>query len=383
MLNKQGIRSAGQKRTMDRTRDQYSELIEGLDQPAMPFSSDTDAPIHPACLEAMMLANAGTAMPYGLDVASVRAAAQLAELFKAPSPAQLVFGGTGANLLALAAVTQRGAGVACTDIAHLHVDEAAACEARLGCKLLVLPNRDGKLDSMQLEEAIDASDPVHGPRFSAISLSIVTEVGTVYSPGELARIAEVAGRHGLSIQIDGARLGYGLVLYPELSHLFSQLHAEFGCPVSLVVGGTKFGMMHGEAIVSFGKNDPAVIANLARSLGQLPAKTRFIGAQFLALLEGDLWTQLAHHACDMAQRLSVGLAKWKELDIGLVESNSLYPRLEDDELATALKGWSNFAGWPSAGSQRYRLMTSWATSDIDVDRFVVAVDRLLEFRTLL
>ena len=273
--------------------------------PGVTFASDNAATVHPAVMDALAAANRGHAIAYGNDTYTEQLRGVMRERFGAPVEVLPVWGGTGANIVSLACLLRASDAVICTDSAHIHVDEAGAPERMAGAKLIAVPTPDGKLQPDQLEPYVHWLGDEHHPQAKVVSITQSTETGALYSLDEVAAIADAAHRHGMLLHVDGARIANAVAA------LGCELRAatiDAGVDV-LSFGGTKNGMMYGEAVV-FCRPELADNARAVRKqLAQLPSKARFISAQLLALLEGDLWLQLATHANAMAALLATKVAE--------------------------------------------------------------------------
>src|SRR5918998_1916646 len=255
-----------------------------MDRNRRGFASDNNAGVHPRVWDALRSADQGHAVAYGDDVYTERAVSLFREQFGEAAEVFFVFGGTGANVSALAAVTRPFRAVVCAESAHVNVDECGAPERFTGCKLLDLPTPDGKLRPEQVEPLLARLGDQHHVQPRVVTVSQATELGTVYTVEELSRLAAFAHGRGMLLHMDGARLANAAA---HLNASLKELTAGAGVDV-LSFGGTKNGMMYGEAVVFF---DPALAEEfkfVRKQSAQLPSKTRFIAAQFAALLEGDL-----------------------------------------------------------------------------------------------
>lgn len=333
------------------------------------FRSDNTAPVHPRVLEAIAAANSGSAGAYGCDEWTARAGDWFRSQFGDRSEAFLVWNGTGANVAALRALSRPWHGVITSEHAHINVDECGAPELIAGVKLIDLPSADGKLTAARIDEAARRGvGSEHHLQPAVVSISQTTEYGTVYSLDELAAIAEVTRRHGLRLHIDGARF----------SNAAAALDASFGAMAAAAgvdavsFGFTKNGAMAAEAVVVF---DPTVAAEfryLRKQTTQLASKMRYLAAQVTAMAEGDLWLHNARHANAMARRLAEGLVDVPGLVITQrVEANAVFAILPAG-MTERLQRDLHFHVWNEATGE-VRLMTSWATSEADVDELVAAV----------
>jgi len=301
----------------------------------MYFASDNAGPVHPKVMEALMAANAGYALPYGADPIMDEVRARIRALFEAPEAAvYLVATGTAANALALATLCKPWETVFCTAPAHIHVDECNAPEFFTGgAKLTLVPGADAKMTADALRAVIESEETrgVHGPQRGPLSLTNVTELGTVYSVAEIATLTGVAKDHGLATHLDGARLANALAATGARP---AEMTWKAGID-AVSFGGTKNGLMGVEAVVLF---DPARAweFELRRKRGaHLFSKHRYLSAQMLAYLEGDLWLELARTANAANARLVEGLKA-----TGVVE------------YAHPPRANMGFAAWPRAAHKR-------------------------------
>ncbi len=267
------------------------------------FASDNYAGVHPVIMEALLRANAGHASSYGADDFTQRAIARFKEQLGDDIEVFFAYNGTGANVLGLSALMQSHNSIICSDLAHINVDESTAPEKFMGCKLVTIPTIDGKIYPAQIEERIRRVDDQHHPQARVISISQTTEYATVYTIDEIRAISAVARKHNLYLHMDGSRIANAAV---SLGESLRAITRDAGVDV-LSFGGTKNGMMFGEAVVFF---NPALAKSFKfiRKQGmQLHSKMRFIGAQFEALLTNDVWKKNAAHANAMAKLLEKAL----------------------------------------------------------------------------
>ncbi len=336
------------------------------------FASDNGAGVHPRVLAALAAANHGHAPAYGNDAWTARAVDALRTAFGGRAEAMLCFGGTGANVVALATVTRRYDAILCADSAHILNSECAAVEHYCGGKLTPIATPDGKLTPELLTPALGPTRGVHHARPRVLSLTQPTEWGTLYSVDELRTLCDFAHGRGLAVHVDGARFANAAA---ALEVSLAALSYEVGVDV-LSFGGTKNGLMGAEAVLVF---DPALAEEAAyarKQSTQLASKMRFIAAQFEAYLEGELWRQLASHANAMAARLAATLAAVHGLEfVCPVETNQLFARLPRAALA-ALQREFPFYTWRESDAVA-RWITSFDTTPDDVDAFAEAVTREL------
>ena len=336
------------------------------------FASDNGAGIHPAVLAAIADANRGHASAYGNDVWTHKALDALRAAFGGKAEALLCFGGTGANVVALATVTRRYDAILCADSAHIVNSECAAVEHYCGGKLLPLASIDGKLTPELVASALGPTRGVHHARPRVLSIPHPTEWGTLYSVAEMRALCEFAHAHQLFVHVDGARFANAAA---ALEVSLAAISSEVGVDV-LSFGGTKNGLLGAEAVVLF---DSALIEEAAyarKQTTQLASKMRFLAAQFLAYLDGELWRSLASQANDMAAHLVAALQDVDGLQwVCPVETNMLFPRLPRAALA-ALQRDFDFYTWRDSDAVA-RWVTSFDTTRDDVDAFASAVKRAL------
>jgi threonine aldolase len=342
-------------------------------RPKRGFASDNNAGVHPRVLDALRTANHGHAVAYGDDAYTETAVRLFRERFGGRAEVFFVFGGTGANVSALAAVTRPYQAVVCAETSHVNVDECGAVERFGGCKLLPLPPTGGKLRPGQIEPLLALRGDQHHSQPRVVSVSQATELGTVYTVEELRGLAEFAHREGMLLHVDGARLANAAA---RLGVPLEELTAGAGVDV-LSFGGAKNGMMYGEAVVFF---DPALAEDfkfVRKQCAQLPSKTRFIAAQFEALLEDDLWLRTAAHANRMARRLAEELRAIPQVRLTQpVESNAVFAAMPPETIARVREHFY-FYVWDERASE-VRLMCSYDTTEEDVRDLAAAVRRALE-----
>src|SRR3954447_16964961 len=263
------------------------------------FASDNYAGAHPDVLAAVAEANRDHAVSYGDDAWTTRAHELLRAHFGEQADPWLVFNGTAANVLALGALCQTWEAVITPSTSHLHVDEAGAPERLAGVKLLTVPTADGKLRPGDLGALLGRVGDEHAIQPRVVSIANATELGTVYALDELRALADAAHASGLLLHVDGARLANAAV---ALGASLGELTTAAGVDVTSF-GATKLGALGVEALVFLRPGDAAGMAWRRKQHAQLASKMRFLSAQVVALLEGDLWRRCAEHANAMARRL--------------------------------------------------------------------------------
>jgi threonine aldolase len=345
-----------------------------LPPPDRTFASDNAAGAHPEVLAALAAANDRHALAYGADRWTARAVDAFRELFGAPVEVAFVWGGTGANVLALQSVLQPYHSVVCTSWAHLHVDETGAPERMVGTKLVAFPSDDGKVRVEHLDEAAAVLGEVHHSQPGLVTITQSTELGTLYTPDEIGVLAERAHALGMLVHVDGARIANAAAAIGDLR----ATTVDVGVDV-ISFGGTKNGMVYGEAVVWLRPELGRHAGFHRKQLGQLPSKMRFVSAQFLAMLEDDLWLRSAGHANAMAARLGRALAAVPGVSLPrAVEVNGVFPRLPHEAIAE-LQAWTPFYTWDAAAGE-VRLLCSFDTTDEDVDRLVAGVRHAVDGR---
>ncbi len=341
----------------------------------MDFRSDNIAGAHPRVIEALARANAGNASAYGGDELSQAVEARLAALFERPVRVFPVATGTAANALALSACAPPYGAVVCHRLAHIANDECGAPEFYAGgAKLVPLAGAYGKLDAGEVEATLARIGPgrPHNVPPAAVSLSQASELGTAYRADEIGRIAEVCRRRGLKLHVDGARFANAVV---ALNASPAELTWRAGVDL-LSFGVTKNGAIAAEAVVVFDAELGRDLDYRRKRAGQLFSKQRFAAAQWLAMLEGDLWRDCAAHANAMARRLGEGLAALPGLRLAApVEANEVFALLPEAVVRGLEAEGAKFHRWAAGaadGLACIRLVTAWNTEAADVARFLAA-----------
>jgi len=332
------------------------------------FGSDNHAGVHAAVLQAIASANVGHVHSYGNDPYTEQAVARFREVFGEQAEVYFVFNGTAANVLAIAAVNRPFEAVICTRSAHLNTDECGAPERFSGCKLLSVPSTDGKLTVQAIEAQVQGRGDEHQVRPKIISITQATELGTVYRPNEIAALADFAHARGMRLHMDGARLANAAA---SLEAGLRAITGDLGVDV-LTFGGTKNGLLLGEAVVFFNPDLARDFLFIRKQGMQLGSKMRFIAAQFDALLSNDLWLKSASHANAMAKRLAARVSGIPQVRITQkVEANAVFARLPPEALAAIRKEYF-FYTWDEVRGE-VRWMASFDTTEEDVDGLADAV----------
>ena len=332
-----------------------------MDRPRRGFASDNNAGVHPRVWDALRSADHGHAVAYGDDVYTETARRLFRERFGERAEVFFVFGGTGANVAALAALARPFEAVVCAETAHVNVDECGAPERFTGCKLIDLPTPDGKLRPEQIEPLLARVGDQHHVQPRVVTVSQPTELGTVYTVEELKRLAEFAHGRGMLLHVDGARLANAAA---HLDVSLQEMTADAGVD-ALSFGGAKNGMMYGEAVVFFDPRHAEEFRFVRKQCAQLPSKMRFVAAQFTALLGEDLWRETAAHANRMAQALAAELRTIPQLHLTQpVESNAVFATFPRESIARVQERFF-FYVWDERTNE-VRLMCSFDTTAEDV-----------------
>jgi threonine aldolase len=340
------------------------------------FASDNYSGIHPEVLAAIAAANDGHQVSYGEDVYTVRLQEVMARHFGEGVEAYPVFNGTGANVVGMQSMLPRWGAVVTAGTAHINVDEGGAPERVAGIKLLTVPTGDGKLTPELIDREAWGWGDEHRAQPLIVSITQSTELGTLYSVEEISAIADHAHSLGMNVHMDGSRISNAAA---ALGVPFREFTRDVGVDV-LSFGGTKNGAMLGEAVVVLNPQASQGMKFLRKLDMQLASKMRFVSAQLLALLEGDLWLRNASHSNAMAQRLragiEVGLADGSIRGVGFTQptqANGVFATLPAgvaDRLRTSFK----FYDW-DASKNEVRWMCSFDTSENDIDAFLAAIAR--------
>lgn len=329
------------------------------------FASDNNAPIADEILQAIVEANAGDAVSYGHDAFTERALAQIRSVFGESSDAYFVFNGTGANVVALSCLVRPFEAVICPASAHLQTDECGAFERFSGCKILPVTTGDGKLRIDDLRPFTLGSREEHHVQPRVISISQSTEFGTLYTLSELRELCAFAHEQGWLVHMDGARIANAAA---ALGLGLRECTRDAGVDV-LSFGGTKNGLLLGEAIVFFDGSLHGDLARFVRKQGmQLASKMRYIAAQFSALLENDRWLSYASHANAMARLLAERVADIPGVRITRpVECNAVFATLDRRAIPRIQEQYFFYVFEESLPEVRW--MTHHATTPQDVERF--------------
>lgn len=342
-------------------------------KPSRSFASDNNSGVHPEILKAIAAANEGHVVAYGDDPYTEAAVQKFQEQFGKNIDVYFVFGGTGANVLGLKAVTQPYHAVICAETAHINVDECGAPEKFTGCKLLAVPTQDGKITVEQIRPFLEGVGFEHHVQPRVISVSQATEMGTVYTTRELKSLSSFAHQHDMLLHVDGARIANAAA---SLNLELKEITKDAGVDV-LSFGGAKNGMMYGEAVVFFDSKLSKDFKYIRKQGTHLPSKMRFISSQFAALLDGELWRKNAEHANQMARVLARELVKVPQIKITqLVQSNGVFAIVPRKYVPLLQKKYF-FYVW-NEGASEVRFMTSFDTTEADISAFVSLIRKTVK-----
>ena len=334
------------------------------------FASDNNAGVHPRIIEALTVTNDGHCIAYGDDPYTAVAKKQFVKMF-GECEVFFVFNGTGANVLSLQAMTQPFHAVICADTAHIHVDECGAPERFTGCKMLFNPTPDGKLRISDIAQHLHGIGFEHHAQPRVVSITQSTEMGTVYTVDELREITTFAHRNGMLLHVDGARIANAAV---HLGVSVKEMITNTGVDV-LSFGGTKNGMMFGEAVVILNRVFAENFKYIRKQGMQLASKMRYISAQFEEYLKDDLWLENARQSNRMAQLLFREVQMLGITVTQKVEANEVFAILPA-QVIEELKREFFFYVWDESRNE-VRWVCSWDTTEDDIERFAVMLKKLL------
>jgi threonine aldolase len=332
------------------------------------FASDNYSGVHPEILAALAGANGGHQISYGEDDYTARLHEVMAGHFGPGTETFPVFNGTGANVTSLMSLLPRWGAVVCAATAHINVDENGAPERVGAMKLLAVPTTDGKLTPELIDREAWGWGDEHRAQPLAVSITQSTELGTLYTVEEIRTIADHVHGLGMKLHMDGARLSNAAAALGVPLRAFTR---DAGVDL-LSLGGTKNGLMFGEAVVAFDPQTAQALKYLRKMNMQLASKMRFISAQLVALYEGDLWLRSARHANAMAARLRAGVEGLDGITLTqATESNAVFAALPPGS-ADRLREKFRFYDWDAAKAE-VRWMCSFDTTEQDVDAFIEAI----------
>ena len=336
------------------------------------FASDNNSGIHPIILKAIENANVAHTIAYGDDDLTEKTKQKFKEHFGETAEVFFVFNGTAANVLSLTAATQPYNAIICSELAHINVDECGAPEKQTGCKILICNTIDGKITIDEIAKHLHGIGIQHHSQPKIISISQSTELGTVYSPSEIKSISQFAHANNLLLHVDGARIANAAA---SLNLSFREFTTDVGVDI-VSFGGTKNGMMYGEAIVFL---NPELAQNFIftrKQAMQLASKMRFISAQFIAYLDNNQCIETAQHSNKMAKLLEEKIKEIPQIKITQkVESNAVFalipPKIYDE-----LQKEYFFYLWDEKNYEA-RWMCSFDTTEDDINKFVELIKKLV------
>ena len=341
-------------------------------KPLRSFASDNNAGIHPEILKAIAMVNEGHVVGYGADPYTAIMVNTFREHFGDDAEVFVVFNGTGANCLSLEALTRSYHAVICAASAHIYTDECGAPEKFTGCKLIPIPTPDGKLTVELIRHAYHGIGDEHHVQPKVISITQATEMGTVYRAEEIRAISNFAQEHDLYLHMDGARIANAAA---TLGQTLRQATRDLGVDV-LSFGGTKNGIMGGEAVVFFHPEQAQDFLFRRKQSMQLASKMRFISAQLGALLTNDLWLMNALHSNRMAKLLASEVRQIPGVKLVYhVEANGVFVRIPHDAIAKIQERYF-FYVWNEEESV-VRWMCSFDTTEEDVREFAKYVAQVV------
>lgn len=332
------------------------------------FGSDNHAGVHARILDAIQEANRGPAVAYGADAHTAAAVAKFREHFGKNADVYFCFNGTGANIIALATLARPFNAVICSEHAHINADECGAPENYTGCKLLTVHTADGKITVDDIGRQLRGRLDQHRVQPAVVSITQASELGTVYGAAEVRDIAAFCHGHGLYLHMDGARIGNAAA---SLGQGLGAITGDLGVDI-LSFGGTKNGLLLGEAVVCFNPELSKNTIFIRKQAMQLASKMRFIAAQFTALLSDDLWLQNASHANRMAKLLETKVKDIPGLRIVQpVQANAVFASLPRQAIDKLLKKYF-FYIWDEDKNE-VRWMASFNITEKQIEDFALAI----------
>ncbi len=336
------------------------------------FASDNYSGVHPEIMNAIIGANNNHQISYGDDEIT----AEMNRIFRdqfGDTDVLYAFNGTGANIVSLKCAVLPFQSVICAETAHIQVDECGGPTQNIGCTLVPLQTPDGKLTPGMIEHQLTYTGNVHHTQPKVISVSQSTELGTVYTRGELKELADFAHRHDMYLHVDGARISNAVA---ALGCTLKEATADCGVDI-MSFGGTKNGLMMGEAILIFNSELRKHAPYYHKQTAQLYSKNRFVAAQFKALFTNELWKRMASHSNRMAQLLASEISGLKGVTITQkVEANAIFVIIPA-HIAEPLREAYRFYDWNTATGE-LRWMCSFDTTEEDVTGFTTKLKNLLQ-----
>lgn len=343
------------------------------------FFSDNTAPVHPTVMAALTEGNQGHAASYGMDEQAKKAQTLFEQMCGREVEVMYVLGGTGGNVLALDSLMSSHEALICTDCCHVHTMEAGAFEKIVRAKIYPVAQHDGKLDLAEAEKTILAyQGNFHHNQPAVISIAQTTEVGTVYTVEEIRAICALAHRYGLKVHMDGARISNALAY---LGCTFKELCVDTKVDV-VTFGGTKNGLMFGEANLYFDHESYQRAIYLQKQDLQMISKFRYVSLQFTAFLQDELYLKLAKHANDLIVcDLKEGLRDLPQVRLSVsLESNQAFLVLESDVVDKLAEKYLFTINQDFGQTKSIRLVTDFTTKKEDMAAFICDLHAIYQAR---
>lgn len=345
----------------------HQEFLLNKTKPSYAFTSDNTAPAHPRLLEAMIAANTGYQKPYDNDEYGTRARDAFKNHFGPEVQTFFVLNGTGANVTSLMSTLAHYESVLCTADAHINTDECGATERILGCKLIVVPSINGKMQLEHLDSFLEHQGSEHRAQVRMLSLTQATEFGTIYSMAEIQALCAWAHKNNILVHMDGARLANAVV---TLGGNLRATTLDLGVDI-ISFGATKNGLAFGEAVI-FKNAELAKHFLFSRKQGtQLLSKSRYISSQFIPYLEENIWQKNAAHANHCAQQIVDALSRIDIVPIYPVEANEIFVEISSEHLKQIQATFFIYP-WTTLPNNKViaRIVTSWANTAEEVQEFI-------------
>ncbi len=329
------------------------------------FASDNNSGIHPDILRAIEASNVGHAVGYGEDEYTEKARMLFRKEFGETTEIFFTLTGTGANILSIQSACQSFHSILCAETAHIHTDECGSPEKFTGSKLIPIPSVNGKVSPSELKKKLHGFNTEHHSQPGLLSISQVTEMGTVYTTDEIKELADMVHQHGIFLHMDGARISNAAV---SLGMNFREFTVDAGVDI-LSFGGTKNGLMLGEAVLIFQTRLALHTKYYRKQAAQLFSKMRFVSAQFIPYLQDEIWKINATHSNKMARLLAGMVSEFKEIKITQkVEANGIFAILPR-EIIPLIRQEYFFYDWDESKGE-VRWMTSFDTTEEDITNLV-------------
>jgi len=335
--------------------------------------SDNNSGVHPNIIEAIINVNNGHDYSYGNDITTKKAIEKIRELLGVEADIYFVTTGTAANVIGLSGLLKPYEAVVCANTAHINVDECGALEKFSGSKILQISTENGKISKEEVIAFLHSLGDEHQSQPRIISISQTTETGTLYSIKEIKDLANFAHENNMLLHIDGARIANAVV---ALDTTFKEMITDTGVDL-LSFGGTKNGMMIGEAIVSLNKDLSKGFKFYRKQGMQLLSKMRFVSAQFVAYLSNELWKENASNANNMGKYFADRLLEIPGVTLkSKPETNMLFVYMKKDLINSLQKEFDFYL--IDEETNLIRLVTSFDTSKDDIDNFIEFIKNIQE-----